>query len=97
MWVLQANSHAYLRLAHAHKVISGELLVRHGVVSICVEHDEGKGQQVGGVRCGERVWVVPEVALRKLLHHPVDLLSFACVDASEPSMTKQVYAALSHT
>ena len=67
---------AYLRLAHAYKVISRELLVRHWIVGIRVEHDEGEGQQVWAVRCGEGVWVVSEVALCKLLHYAIYLLGF---------------------
>ena len=93
--MLHANSHAYLSLAHAHKIISSQLLVRHGVVSIRIEHDEGKGQQVGGICCGEGVWVVSEVALRKLLHHAVDLLSFACVDAYDLQFAEK-YASHCH-
>lgn len=67
-----------LSFAHAHEVISCQLLVCHGVVGIRVEHDEGKGQQVRGVSCGEGLWIVPEVPLCKLLHDTVYLLRFTC-------------------
>jgi hypothetical protein len=42
-----------------------------------VEHDDGEGEYVAGVRVLEDVLVELAVALRKTLHHPVNLLRFA--------------------
>ena len=40
---------SYLVLTHADEVLKAELLVSHGVVSVCVQHDEGERQQVSAV------------------------------------------------
>ena len=40
---------SYLVLTHADEVFKAELLVSHGVVSVCIQHDEGERQQVGAV------------------------------------------------
>lgn len=67
---------SHLILAHADEVLQGQLLVSHGVVGICIEHNERKRQQVGAVCSLEHIRVVFAEALCKLLHDAVNLLSF---------------------
>ena len=68
----------HLSLAHGHKVFAGELFLRPGVVGIGVQHDEGKGEQVGAIRTAEGPLIVPAVALRKFLHDAINLLGLTC-------------------
>ncbi|KAA6429785.1 MAG: hypothetical protein FRX49_00217 [Trebouxia sp. A1-2] len=57
-YLTAASWASYLVLTHANKVFKAELLVCHGVVGICVQHDEGERQQshfpsLGNLRGGE--------------------------------------------
>lgn len=72
----------YLILAHTDEVLKTELLVGHGVVGICIEHDESEGKQIGAVRGLEGTWVVLAVPLCKALHDAVNLLCFTCDSAN---------------
>ena len=45
----QSTTVQYLVLTHADEDVQAELLVGHGVVGICVQHDECKGQKVGAI------------------------------------------------
>ena len=49
----------------------------HGVVRVGIEHDDGKGKQVGAVGGGKGTRVVAAVGLGKLLDDAVDLLGLA--------------------
>lgn len=55
------------------------------VVCICVEHDDAICQHVSHVSTLEGACVALDVALRKLLHEPINLLSLA----GQPAWTGQ--------
>ena len=46
------------------------------IVCIRIEHDDGKSKQVSRISGLEGARVVAAIALSKLLHNPINLLSF---------------------
>mmetsp|Transcript_39610 Transcript_39610/g.125955 ORF Transcript_39610/g.125955 Transcript_39610/m.125955 type:complete len:201 (+) Transcript_39610:2882-3484(+) len=60
-----------------HKLVLGHLVLDAGVVQVRLEHDHRKREHECAVRVRKLPRVVVAVLLRKLLHHPVDLLRLA--------------------
>ena len=62
---------------HGDELLHAGLVLHARVVQARVEHDDGEGEDVAGVRVGEDVRVELAVPLGEALHHAVNLLGLA--------------------